>query len=292
MLFSMTGFGRGYAENEMMKITLEIKTVNHRYTDFHIKMPKKFNVFEEDMKKVIKSKVDRGRVEVYIQVENYQANDYVVKPNFAVIDEYHGALSQVAGRYEISDKISLNLLTRFNDTLEIKTQEIDEEAVSELLMRALDNALDSLAGMRATEGVRMGEDVEKNLKLMVDVLSNIEDRAPEIVKVHQAKMMDRIKDLLEGHEIDEARILMEVAIFADKTNIEEEIVRLKAHIDHAREILSLDTPKGRKLDFLIQEMNREVNTIGSKSPDVDISNDVVELKSTLEKIREQIQNIE
>jgi uncharacterized protein (TIGR00255 family) len=291
-MHSMTGFGRGSAENEWMKIVVEIKTVNHRYTDFNIKMPKRFNQFEELMKKAIKLVVDRGRIEVYVQSENYQASDYVVKPNHAVISQYLKALNEISSEYQINDKIGLQLLTRFQDTLEITTQELDADMVSALLLNAVKDALDSLSQMRRIEGQSLLNDVEQNLAYIESVLSRIEARSPEIVVLYQKKMRDRILELLGDYPVDENRLMMETSIFADKTNIAEEIVRLKAHIIQLRNIMALKEPVGRKLDFLIQEMNREINTIGSKSPDIDISNDVVELKSTLEKIREQVQNIE
>lgn len=291
-MYSMTGFGRGSAENQWMKIVVEVKTVNHRYTDYNIKMPKRFNQFEEGMKKAIKSVVDRGRIEVYVQSENYEASDYVVKPNHGVIAQYMNALGEIAKTYDIAEKVSLQHITRFQDTLEITTQELDQALVEGLLMSALDLALKNLSDMRRVEGQSLGSDVEQNLKVIEQVLSRIETRAPEIVQLYHQRMKDRMKELLGEYPVDENRLMMEAAMFADKTNIAEEIVRLKAHIEQLRSILRLQEPIGRKLDFLIQEMNREINTIGSKSPDIDISNDVVELKSTLEKIREQVQNIE
>ncbi len=291
-MYSMTGFGRGSAENQWMKIVVEVKTVNHRYTDFNIKMPKRFNQFEETMKKSIKAVVDRGRIEVYVQSENYQASDYMVKPNHGVIEQYIHALGDIANTYGITEKVSLSHITRFQDTLEITTQEIDATMVEELLMKALEDALKNLTKMRQVEGVSLCADVENNLSFIEVVLGRIEKRAPEIVSLYYQRMKDRIKELIGDYPLDENRLISEAAVFADKTNIAEEIVRLKAHIEQLRSILNLKEPIGRKLDFLIQEMNREINTIGSKSPDIDISNDVVELKSTLEKVREQVQNIE
>lgn len=202
------------------------------------------------------------------------------------------ALGEIAKTYEITEKVSLQHITRFQDTLEITTQELDQEMVEALLMQALAAALKNLSDMRRIEGISLAQDIELNLKGIEQVLEHIEHRAPEIVTLYHQRMKDRIKELLGEYPVDENRLMMEAAMFADKTNIAEEIVRLKAHIIQLRHILALAEPIGRKLDFLIQEMNREVNTIGSKSPDIDISNDVVELKSTLEKIREQVQNIE
>ncbi len=291
-MYSMTGFGRGSAENQWMKIVVEVKTVNHRYTDYNIKMPKRFNQFEEGMKKAIKGVVDRGRIEVYVQSENYEASDYMVKPNHGVISQYISALSDIAKTYEINEKISLQHITRFQDTLEITTQELDQELVEGLLMAALEDALKNLGDMRRIEGISLKSDVTNNLVIIENVLARIELRAPEIVQLYHQRMKDRMKELLGEYPVDENRLMMEAAMFADKTNIAEEIVRLKAHIEQLRNIMGLNEPIGRKLDFLIQEMNREINTIGSKSPDIDISNDVVELKSTLEKVREQVQNIE
>lgn len=291
-MYSMTGFGRGSAENQWMKLVVEVKTVNHRYTDYNIKMPKRFNQFEEGMKKAIKGVVDRGRIEVYVQAENYEASDYMVKPNHGVINQYINALTDIAKTYDINEKISLQHITRFQDTLAITTQELDQDVVEELLFSALQEALKSLSAMRSIEGASLCSDVDNNLVFIESVLARIEKRAPEIVVLYHQRMKDRMKELLGEYPVDENRLMMEAALYADKTNIAEEIVRLKAHIEQLRHIMGHSEPIGRKLDFLIQEMNREINTIGSKSPDIDISNDVVELKSTLEKVREQVQNIE
>ncbi len=292
MINSMTGFGRGCAENEMMRITIEMKTVNHRYLDFNIKMPRKLAAFEEDIKRRIKENLTRGRVELYIQLDTTGVSDFKIVPNFGVLDQYHQALSEIAEHYQLNDKLSSVHLTRFQDTLDIRTEELDEVSTRQLVLEALESALDSLMTMRKNEGESLKCDIEEQLEQMKKVLSNVEKRAPEIVAEHKENMIKRITELLSGVDIDENRILLEVAVFADKTDISEEIVRLKTHIEQVYIILNEDEAKGRKLDFLIQEMNREVNTIGSKSPDVDMSNDVVTLKSTLEKIREQVQNIE
>lgn len=292
MVLSMTGFGRGVVDHPLLTLTIEIKTVNHRYTDFHFKMPKKFNAFEEQLKKTIKSQISRGRIEVYVQSEGQTTGDFVVKPNLKVVDAYTKALREIVNHVGIEDRLTLSHLTRYQEVLEITSEDLEEEAVGALLQEGFKEALDHLMQMRMDEGQRMAEDISNLLVEMETVLFKIEERAPEIVATHHAKMKERISELLQDVAIDENRLAMEIALFADKTNIAEEIVRLRSHFIQVRQFLAEDGPAGRKLDFLIQEMNREVNTIGSKSPDIDISNDVVALKSALEKMREQVQNIE
>lgn len=289
---SMTGFGLGKAENEQLRITLEMKTVNHRYLDFNIKLPRKLNQFEEEIKQQIKSKISRGRVEIYVQLDTIEGSDYSVVPNYGVIDQYHQAMLAIAKRYNLDERVRISDLTRYQDSLDIRANDLDQDLAEDVLMTALGDALKSLQAMRQKEGQALTNDILEQLETMEGLIDNVEARAPEIVVSYRNNMTERIKQLLEQTEIDENRLLLEAAVFADKTDITEEIVRLKTHIEQLRIFLGESEAKGRKLDFLIQEMNREVNTIGSKSPDVDISNDVVQLKSTLERIREQVQNIE
>lgn len=289
---SMTGFGLGKAENDQLRITLEMKTVNHRYLDFNIKLPRKLNQFEELIKQQIKSKISRGRVEIYVQLDTIEGSDYSVVPNYGVIDQYHQAMLAIAQRYSLDERVRVSDLTRYQDSLDIRANDLDSGLAENVLMTALDSALRHLLAMRQTEGEALTNDVLEQLETMEGLIVNVENRAPEIVVAYRKNMTERIKQLLEQTEVDDSRLLLEAAVFADKTDITEEIVRLKTHIEQLRIFLGESEPKGRKLDFLIQEMNREVNTIGSKSPDIDISNDVVQLKSTLERVREQVQNIE
>jgi len=293
MAYSMTGFGRGEYENEKFKFVIEIKSVNHRYNDIIIKMPKKLNSLEERMKNVIKERISRGRIEVYINFEEGKVDNYSIKINEKLLDEYVVALNNISERYGAKNDTSTSLLARYPDALKIEYEETDEEVIWEALELTLRNALDLLMDMRAREGELLKKDVLGRISEIDVIISEIEKKAPEIIAVHKQKMLDRIKELIDDSiEIDEGRIAMEVAVFSDKTNITEEIVRLRSHFKQFSDILNESKSVGRKLDFLIQEINREVNTIGSKSPDIDISNYVVDMKSEIEKIREQIQNIE
>jgi uncharacterized protein (TIGR00255 family) len=293
MVYSMTGYGRSEKENDLQKVLIEMKAVNHRYCDIVLKMPKKMAMFEERIKKIVKKHVKRGRVEIYMGFEEQKGEDFVVSPNFAVLDQYVEALKSIKDRYDISRDYDLNLLTRFQDTFSIEYKEVDEEAIWALIESALNEALESLVKMRTIEGEKLLVDINERISTIKAVIVELEKRAPEIVTIHKGKMKERISELLEDNiEIDEVRLTQEVAYFADKTNITEELVRLASHLEQLDGIFEEKQSIGRKLDFLLQEINREINTIGSKSPDVDISNFVIELKSEFEKIREQIQNIE
>lgn len=293
MVYSMTGYGRSEKENQGQKIYVEIKAVNHRYCDIVLKVPKKMAMFEEKIKSIVKSHVSRGRIEIYMSFEEQKGDDYNVKPNFAVLDQYMEALTEIQGKYDIQRGPDLGLLTRFQDVFNIEFKEMDEEAVWLLIQEALEESMASLMKMRLTEGEKLLEDIKYRIQEVKDILVALDQKAPEIVVAHKAKMRTRISELLEDDiALDEVRLAQEVAYFSDKTNITEELVRLASHLEQLDQIFIEEKAIGRKLDFLLQEINREINTIGSKSPDVDISNHVIELKSAFEKIREQIQNIE
>lgn len=289
----MTGFGRGEAENEYIKFTVEIKSVNHRYSDIIVKGGKRALVFEENIKKIVKEHITRGRVEIYINYEKKEMSDYKIVPDFQLMDNYHGVLKEIIGRYGLRDDISVGLVSKFPDAIKLEANEADEELIWNCLESACTSAITKLVDMRLVEGEKLVKDVVMRKGIIEENLDSIEEISPEIVETHKNKMIERIKELLDSDvEIDESRINQEIAIYADKTNITEEIVRLRSHFEQLITILSSGGSIGRKLDFLLQEMNREVNTIGSKSPDIDISNYVISMKSELEKIREQIQNIE
>ncbi len=293
MVFSMTGFGRGEAAQDQFKFIVEIKTVNHRYLDILIRMPKKLNQFEDRIKAIIKSKISRGRVEIYITAEESVADDFVITPNFAVLDQYHKAMESIKDRYGISDTISLSMLSRYPDALKTESKESDEELIWNTLSEATSKAMEALMDMRLREGASLRTDIVERVAVIRKTAADIDSFSPQILAAYRQKMTDRIREILdETVELDEGRILHEVAIYADKSNVAEEIVRLNCHLDQVGRILDDPAPAGRKLDFLVQEMNREINTIGSKSPDLTIANHVIEVKSEIEKIREQIQNIE
>lgn len=294
MTYSMTGYGRGEASNDRIKIVVEIKSVNHRYSEIVAKIPKKMNPFEERIKAMIKDKVQRGRIELFVNYEEQMGTNYSIQPNEGVLDQYYEALMLMKSRYELKDHVTLSLLSRHPEAFRVEYVEVDSDAIWSVLEKATSDAISQMVEMRRVEGAKLVEDVFDRIAQMKIRLSKIEGQSPQIVEAYRQKMRDRLTDLLSdmGIQIDEARIAHEIAIFADKTNVTEEIVRLKSHFDQIADILDQGGAAGRKLDFLVQEMNREVNTIGSKSPDFEISNDVIELKSELEKIREQIQNIE
>lgn len=294
MVYSMTGFGRGEFTNQAFDVTLEIKSVNNRYCDIIIKMPKKLNVFEDRIKNRIKSKLSRGRIDVYINLEEKAYDNYEVLPNYEILDKYVTVYREIQKRYEIKDELSLSMLTRIQEGIDVSYMERGEEEYWTAIEPALDMALTRIESMRAQEGLQLKNDIHTKVISIKAALAEIELSAPRIAENYRMKTRERIASLLEdmNAEIDEMRLANEIAIYADKTNINEEIVRIHSHLDQIDTILSADEPVGRKLDFLVQELNREINTIGSKSPDIDISNLVIGLKSDIEQIREQIQNIE
>ncbi len=293
MVYSMTGFGRGEATREQFKFVVEIKTVNHRYLDILIRMPKKLNQFEDRLKAIIKGKISRGRVEIYITSEESVADDFVITPNFVVLDQYQKAMDAIKDRYGITDSVSLSMLARHPEALKTESKESDEETIWETLSEASGKALEALMDMRRREGASLRSDIVDRVAVVRKTALEIDSFSPQILAAYRQKMSDRIREILaDTVELDEGRILHEVAIYADKSNVAEEIVRLNCHLDQVGRILDDPAPAGRKLDFLVQEMNREINTIGSKSPDLTIANHVIEVKSEIEKIREQIQNIE
>jgi uncharacterized protein (TIGR00255 family) len=293
MIFSMTGYGRGEVETQIHKVTIEMKSVNHRYSEVLVKMPKKLNMFEDRIKNMVKNSISRGRLEIYINFDEQVGEDFMMKPNFAVIDQYVNSLNAIKDRYEIKEDISLSLLARYPDALSIEYKQADEELIWKLLEEAMQKTLNSMMEMRKNEGDKLAEDILGRVSGIQETLEKIEAQSPQLVEAYQTRLQDRIKELLSGvAEVDEVKIIHEVAIFADKTNIAEEVVRLRSHFVQIEEICKSGGAIGRKLDFLIQEMNREINTIGSKSPDINIANAVIEVKSEIEKIREQVQNIE
>lgn len=293
MVKSMTGFGRGEAQDARRQFTVEIKTVNHRYNDIVVRMPKRFTYLEEKIKEIIKSEIKRGRVEIYVSVENIQGTDSRISLNIPLVHQYLNVLNEMKNEFNVHDDISVSLLSTFPDVLVIETEEENEDEIWKCLQIATVKAVDMLIKMRVAEGERLREDILKKCKYIQGIVNKIEFRAPNVVNEYKAKLKERIRELLdETAQLDENRVNMEVALFADKCSIDEEIVRLRSHIKQLIRAFDEVNAIGRKLDFLIQEMNREINTIGSKASDLEIINYVVEIKSELEKIREQVQNIE
>ena len=294
MIKSMTGFGKGEFADNKRHITVEIRSVNHRYSDINVKMPRRYSFAEDKIKRIVKETVSRGKMEVSIMVENITEDDINVKLNTMVAKQYVDNLTLLKNTFAIEGDIDLRLLSSLPDVMRAIPDVEDEEDMSKAIEKALREALVAFDGMRSDEGSQLTEDLIQRGRSIRALLKQIEERAPMVSKVYADKMKDRIKELI-GKEIavPEDRILLEAAIFADKSNITEELVRLDSHMVQLENIIhKSDKADGKKLDFLVQEMNREANTIGSKSNDMQITGVMLEIKSEIEKIREQIQNIE
>lgn len=293
MIKSMTGFGKGDARVEDKYFQVELKSVNHRYMDINIRLPKMFTYLEENIRSLIKSHLQRGRIEVYINYENIGGSDIKVAIDTPLAKEYLNSLLKMEKDLLIQSDITTSLIVGFPDVIKIEKKEENEEEIWQCLQDALNSALIKLVAMRKEEGSKLKIDMSKRLNKINDFLARIKDRSPVIVQEYRQKLTDRIKEILEEQfDLDDTRMAMEVALFADKSNITEEIVRLHSHIGQFTKILEEDDAVGRKLDFLLQEMNREINTIGSKANDLTTANLVINIKSELEKMREQVQNIE
>lgn len=295
MIRSMTGFGRGEYQDEVKTITVEIRAVNHRYCDIYVKMPRRYSFAEEKIKALIKSKLLRGKIEVSVSVDNYGTSDADIRLDKDLASKYYEALTELGNTCDIQDKeITLGLLAKMPDVIKGVAAEDDEEAMLKCLTEATEKAIADITSMRETEGKKLVEDIAMRADIIADIRNKIEKRAPELEKEYYAKFKARMEELLDGvAEVPEERIAVEAAVFADKANITEELVRLDSHVNQLKEFLKgNDESIGKKIDFLIQEMNREANTIGSKSNDTEITSLMLNLKAEIEKIREQVQNIE
>lgn len=294
MIKSMTGFGRGEYSDENRNVIVEIKTVNHRYADISIKMPKRYSFAEEKLKAVIKDRIKRGKAEVSVMVENLSESDVNVKLNEPLAAKYIDSLKKLQEDHHLSGDIDIGLISSMPDVFRTLPDIEDEDDVNRAISQAAAMAAEKNDEMRIIEGEKLAEDLLKRGETVRGIVKDIEERAPQVVKDYVDKMMERIHELLEDAvDIPEERILTEAAVFADKSNITEELVRLDSHMRQLKQILTESRdPVGKKLDFLVQEMNREANTIGSKANDIEITSKVLEAKSEIEKIREQVQNIE
>ena len=293
MLKSMTGFGRGESQVDGKKFSLEIKTLNNRYLDIIIRMPKSYSYLEERIKKTIKNSVKRGRVEVYIKSENTNVLGYSVVPNIPLAKQYMTAAETISDQLVIKNDITLSYISKFPDVLVVEKIEEDEDVIWDCMSVAIEEATKKAIDMRKIEGEQIKKDITSRLNIIIELLKEVKNKAPEVVLEYKEKLNARIKELLDSTiVIDENRLATEVAFFADKSSIDEELVRFDSHIEQLKSTLNENDSIGRKLDFLLQEMNREVNTIGSKANHLVITNHVVKIKSELEKIREQVQNIE
>ena len=297
MIRSMTGFGRGEYSDEISKVTVEIRSVNHRYLDIFVKMPRRYSFAEDTIKSAIKERVHRGKVEVSVSVDNIGKSDSDVRLDKELAARYYNVLSELRDRFDFGEesRVSLSLIAKMPDVIVTTPAAEDEEAMAKRLLGATSKALDDFCSMREAEGEKLAADLSARADTIQEIRDHIDKRAPEIEKEYAAKFKARVEEILGGvYEVPEERIALEAAIFADKANITEELVRLGSHISQLRKFLQSDGREaiGKKIDFLIQEMNREANTIGSKSNDREITSSMLELKAEIEKVREQVQNIE
>ena len=288
----MTGYGRARATRNLRDITVEIRSVNNRYLDCTVKMPRMYAFAEDAVKARVQKAVSRGKVDVYISVDASAADVAQVNVNTALAAQYAQALRALAAVCGTEGQVTPEQLARFPEVLTVTKADEDLECVSADLCAVLDEALDSYNAMRAAEGVKLAEDISIRLAAIEDMTAQVEERSPETVREYRQKLTARMQEVLQSAAIDEQRILQEAAIYADKIAVDEETVRLRSHVSQLRGMLQSDQPMGRKMDFLIQELNRESNTIGSKCSNLDIARIVVDLKGEVEKIREQVQNIE
>ncbi|MBP1572428.1 MAG: YicC family protein [Oscillospiraceae bacterium] len=292
MLRSMTGFGREHIMFEGREILVEIKSVNSRYYEFSSKLPRAYGYIDEKLKSLLANKISRGKVEVSVSIFNQVGTDAEIEVNEPLARQYVEALRGVSETLNLRDDLSLTSIMRFSDVFTVKKTIEDEETVWEQVKQVAQAALDKFITMRETEGAKMHDDIASRLQFIEDTVAKIEAQSPETTKAYREKLFAKIKAVVEDRSIDDARVLTEAAIFSEKTAVDEETVRLRSHLSQYRSLIEQDIPVGRKLDFLTQELNREVNTIGSKCQDLEITRMVVDLKSEIEKIREQIQNIE
>ena len=292
MIKSMTGFGRCENATEKCKFTVELKSVNHRYLDVNLKMPKKLNFFESSIRNLLKEYIERGKVDVFITYEDYSENNFALKYNATLAGEYLKYLNDMAEQFQLENDIRVSTLSRYPEVLIMEEQSLDEKELWSVLEQALRSACEQFVESRVREGEHLKNDLCEKLNNMLGYVDFIEERSPIIMKDYRTRLEDKIRELLGDRQIDENRIVMEVTIFADKICVDEETVRLRSHIQATKDTLEKGGSCGRKLDFIAQEMNREANTILSKANDLTISNRGIELKTEIEKVREQIQNIE
>ena len=292
MVRSMTGFGRGQGSAEGLEFTVEIKSVNSRYFEFNCRLPRGYLFLEDKLKAYTAERVARGKVEMYVSIDSGTDDNITVELNKAYADAYINALKTLSKEYKIAGKVSASDFIGMDDMFKVVRSEINEEAVTAAALKVAGEAIDKFLLMRETEGEKLYADVKLRTAEILSKVEFIESKAPETVEAYRIRLENRMKELLEGASYDETRVITETAIFADKVAVDEETVRLRSHIDQLLKMLAGGGAVGRKLDFIVQEMNRETNTIGSKSQNIEIAQTVVDIKSEIEKIREQIQNIE
>lgn len=292
MVSSMTGYGRCQQVIDSMNITVEVKSVNHRYFEFNARTPRQYMFLEEKLKKFFQSKLSRGKIECFVTVESLDESDCKINVKANVAKAYLDALNEISSTFGIKNNVTSFDLTKYPDVLSMEKAEPDAQKIWNAVETVASVALDNIVKMRQIEGEKLQEDVFERIETILNNVQYIEKRSPETVKEYTFKLLERMKEVLEDVNVDEQRILTEAAIYADKVAVAEETVRLRSHITQLKEMFESTVPVGRKMDFIVQEMNREANTIGSKAQDVEIAKRVVDIKSEIEKIREQIQNIE
>lgn len=292
MVSSMTGYGRSFYECKDRNFTIEIRSVNHRYLDLNIKMPRSLTSLEDKIRKKLQKKISRGKIDIYITQTVLETESAKAVFNKNLGDSIVKCLKEMKVRYEIEEPLSLSLISRFPDIITIEQKDEDFDEIWEKLQIPLQEAIDVLLSMRLKEGIKLKEDIQNKCLFIDKLVGKIGEKSQLVVEQYRVKLNDRIKELMGDNSVDESRLAMEVAIFSDKACIDEEIVRLKSHILQLKESLNTDEPVGRKMDFIVQEMNREANTIASKANDADIIHFVLDIKNNVEKIREQVQNIQ
>ena len=292
MIKSMTGYGRAQGSFSGGDVTVEVKSVNNRYLDCGVKIPRGYAYLEESVKSQVQKSISRGKVDVFITINSAGADNVKISVNEPVAKGYVDALRQIARDYQVRDDISASTISRFSDVFLVEKQEQDENEVKTAISAVVQQALDAFDAMRTREGEALKSDLLQKAEGILTLVSKVEQRSPITVKAYRERLTAKMQEVLADRQIDEARIIQEAAIYADKVAVDEETVRLRSHVDQLQSMLAEGGVIGRKLDFLMQEMNREANTIGSKGNDVEQARNVVNIKSELEKIREQIQNIE
>ena len=292
MVRSMTGYGRAEAILDGRSILVEVRSVNNRYLDCSIKMPRAYIFAEETIKSHVQQSISRGKVDVFVTIDSQKADSVTVKVNHSLAKGYIEALQELKTNYDLWGFPNLSLLARFPDVLSVEKAPEDVEAVADDICRVLDDALADFTTMREREGERLAKDILSRADAIEGLVTLVEEQSPRTVAEYRARLEARMREVLEGAQVEESRILTEAAIFADKVAVDEETVRLRSHLSQLRSMMGQGGPVGRKLDFLIQEFNREANTIGSKCNDIENSRHVIDIKGEIEKIREQVQNIE
>jgi uncharacterized protein (TIGR00255 family) len=292
MIKSMTGFGRCEIMDGKRKFTVEIKSVNHRYLDVNIKIPKKLNFFENGIRNVLKEYVERGKVDVFVTYEDFEENNFSLKYNWDVAEQYFSYLNKMSEQFGIKNDVSTGSLSRYPEVFTVEETEFDEKELWAGLEKALRGAAEQFVESRLREGEHLQRDLCDKLESMLDYVNFIEERSPQIIREYRQRLTEKVQELLADKQIDDSRIVTEVTIFADKICVDEETVRLRSHIQGTIDTLNAGGSCGRKLDFIAQEMNREANTILSKTTDLQIADTGINLKTDIEKVREQIQNIE